>query len=1140
MGNSRMLSVLVSLLPLPSLQLSRLGLALAALLCSAAPVFAQQSSSALDPALNSGMKWRLIGPHRGGRVSAVAGIPGDPATFYMGTPGGGVWKTTDAGQVWKPISDSVPVASIGAIAVAPSNPNIIYVGTGEQTPGNGVYKSTDAGATWSHIGLDDTRYISSIFVDPRNPEIVVVGVLGHPILSVSAPSPARGVFKSTDGGKSWKKTLYKDDMAGVADLCADPANPHALYAALWHPADWAAGEEPSKSRDAWLYKSLDEGSTWTPLPTKGLPDGPWGRTGIAVGGKLGRRIFAIIEPGLFRSDDAGATWRQITKDPRVVGSFYFSRVFVDPRDADTVYVMQTSAYRSTDGGQTFISFKGAPGGDDYHVMWIDPQNSSHLFFGVDQGAIISLDAGKTWSSWFNQPTGQFYDVVTDTHFPYFAYASQQDSGTAAVPSRSDYGEITFRDWFSFGGFEFCSIAPDPLNPNLIYSGGWFGSVVRFDKTTGQTTHVFVPAKKYHHATMPPLVFSPQDPHTLYYAAQFVLKTTDAGQSWQEISPDLTARPAKSEPPAHAAVATAAPARFLTIDFRQGSTRAVLQSGLASGHDFSRAESGAPSTRLQPLRYADENSGGDDDEEKEQFGRRPPSITALAPSPVRAGVLWAGASNGLVQLTQDNAATWTNVSPPNFTPESRVISIEPSHFNAAAAYITLEIHKDRTPYIYRTRDAGKSWQKITSGLAADWVARAVREDPSRKDLLYAATENSVYVSFDDGDHWQSLQLNLPTSDVRDLAVHGDDLVAATYGRALWILDDLSPLRQASAQIAASPAYFFRPADAVRIRWDNDQETPLPPEVPAGKNPPDGAIFYYFLKSVPQDELTIEIRDMDKNLVRRITSVAPPADTTLKNAPDYWFAPPAVLTKNAGLNRFAWNLRYDPPPTLPYSYWGTSLDYIEYTLTVNSIPGETPVKQILGPLVIPGKYEVTFIGGGVLMRQPLVVLPDPRIHATQQELTVQFIAGAKISSGLKTSAAAYHAVAPVRAIIAERLKNLESLVKQNAAAKEAADALNLFQVQLEGVLDGSQAVPGFGAVNRDLARLSFMAGSGDAAPSNSIEASIDESCTALSGALLKWRDLSSQSLPPLNSVLAKFSLAPLPAPSVPSNITSPCSP
>src|SRR6266436_4159718 len=453
--------------------------ALAALLASpsSAPADAQQSPS-VDPSLYSAMRWRLIGPHRAGRVTSVAGIPGDPAIFYMGTPGGGVWKTTDGGQVWKPIFDSQHVASIGAVAVSRSNPSIVYVGTGEQTPGNGI---------------------------------------------------------------------YKDDFAGVSDLCADPENPRNLYAAIWHPADWRAGEDEPKSRDAWLFKSTDEGTTWSPLPDKGLPEGGWGRVGIAVApGDRGHRLFAILNAGLFRSDDGGLTWRQITKDPRILGSLYFSRVFVDPRDADIVYVMQTSAYRSTDGGKTFVSFKGAPGGDDYHTMWIDPQHSSHIIFGVDQGAVVSYNGGQSWTSWFNQPTGQFYHVITDNQFPYIAYAAQQDSGTAAVPSRSDYGEITFRDWWSIAGFEYSYIAPDPLHPNLVYSGGWYGSVVRFDKNTGQFVHVFARGKRHHTSQMPPVVFSPQDPHTLYFATQFVLKTVDEGKTWQEISPDLTARP---EPPA---------------------------------------------------------------------------------------------------------------------------------------------------------------------------------------------------------------------------------------------------------------------------------------------------------------------------------------------------------------------------------------------------------------------------------------------------------------------------------------------------------------------------------------------------------------------------------------------------------------
>ncbi len=504
----------------------------------------QQANAPVDPNLYSAMRWRLIGPYRAGRVSAVAGIPGNPAVYYMGTPGGGVWKTTDGGRVWKPIFDEERVASIGAVAIAPSNPDIVYVGTGEQTEGNGMYKSTDAGATWTHIGLEDTKYISAVIVDPRDPNIVVVGVLGHPILGTALAAKTRGVYKTTDGGKTWTKTLYKDDLAGISDMVADPNNPRVLYAAMWRPRDFRAPPEPGKEKEqtAWIYKSGDEGATWKQLPGTGFPADPLERVGLAVApGDRGRRVFVIAAPGLFRSDDAGETWRKITSDPRITGNSYICHVYVDPRNPDVVYVMQTTTYRSTDGGQTFVAYKGAPGGDDYHVLWIDPQNSDRMLLGVDQGGTISVDGGKTWSTWYNQPTGQFYHVITDNQFPYVAYAPQQDSGTVAVPSRSDFGEISYRDWFSIGGFEFCYIAPDPLNPNIVYSGGWYGSVVRFDKVTGQITHVFIRGSKYRAAQMPPLVFSPQDPHTLYLGTQYAMKTQNGGDSWQVISPDLTDR-----------------------------------------------------------------------------------------------------------------------------------------------------------------------------------------------------------------------------------------------------------------------------------------------------------------------------------------------------------------------------------------------------------------------------------------------------------------------------------------------------------------------------------------------------------------------------------------------------------------------
>jgi photosystem II stability/assembly factor-like uncharacterized protein len=1129
----------------------------------------QQTPQPVDPSLYSAMRWRLIGPYRAGRVSAVAGIPGDPAVYYMGTPGGGVWKTSDAGRVWKPIFDDQHVASIGAVAIAPSDPNVVYVGTGEQTDGNGMYKSTDAGATWTHIGLTDVRYINTIIVDPRDPNILVVGALGHPILGVAAEGPWRGIFRSTDGGKTWTKTLYRDDFAGAADTVADPNNPRVLFTALWKPFDFFSGPPEVRKPDSWIYKSEDQGVTWKELPTTGFPeDQALGRIGLAVApGTHGQRIFAITEPGLFRSDDGGQTWRKIANDSRVVGNLYFSRVFVDPDNADIVYVMQTTTYRSTDGGKNFTAYKGAPGGDDYHVLWIDPKNSQRMILGVDQGATISVDGGKTWSSWYNQPTGQFYHVITDNQFPYYSYAPQQDSGTVVVPNRSDYGEISFRDWFSTGGFEFCYIAPDPSNPNIIFSGGWYGSVVRFDKITGQITHVFVRSGDFRTTQMPPLVFSPEDPKTLYLGTQFVLKTTDEGNSWQTISPDLTV------PPGAPANGEKSPAG-------------------ASGH--------RPESDLSPSAEKDTEElnafGADADSDEKEFevqrpGRRA-AIMAMVPSPLQAAVIWVGASNGLVQRTQDGSATWQNVTPAGLPAHSAIIAMEPSHYDAAGAYIVTQAAKDKHPYIYRTRDAGKSWQKITDGLEDNWLARVVREDPVRKGLLYAGTENALYVSFDDGDHWQSLQLNFPASDVRDLAVHGEDLVAATYGRAIWILDDLSPLRQARAEIAGANAYLLKPADTVRVRWDNDQETPLPPETPAGKNPPDGAIFDYYLKSAPTGVLTLEIHDAQGKFVRRFTSLAAAPDSTPKNVPDYWFGPMPALSKNVGHNRFVWDLRYDSPKTLPFSYYGNILDYIEYTLSDHAIPEDTPREQTLGPLAVPGKYEAILIANGVLMKQPFTVTLDPRVHVPQTDLVKQLDALNRIDAGLASSYQAYLAIAPIREAIAARRKSLEDFMKlhppvekkqnppgkgitdeaskastqppnpsdaaaqsphakdvaaepkENAEAKESAakpvqvaegqdlaDALKDLDQKIALIQEGTFTHPAIGPAHRDLARLSFMIQSGDAAPSQTAEAALDESCGSLNKNIAAWRDLAAQGFSSINSLLAKYNLAPLPGPQSP---------
>ena len=1113
-----------------------LPLALAILAIIAAPLIAsaQQSSGTVDPSLYSAMRWRLIGPHRAGRITGVAGISGDPSTYYMATPGGGVWKTTDAGEVWFPIFDEQHVASIGAIAVAPSNSKIIYVGTGEQTPGDGVYRSSDAGATWTNIGLKDSRYISSIIVDPKNPDVIIVGVLGHPLLSVSPPSPNRGVYKTTDGGKTWKKTLYKDDLTGVADLCADPENPRVLYAAFWHPTDFFAGDDGPEKPNSWIYKSTDEGATWKELAYTGFPKGPWDRVGVAVApGNHGQRVFAILTQGLYRSDDSGATWRQITQDPRVIGNAYFARVYVDPRNPDLVYVMQTSLYRSTDGGQTFASYKGAPGGDDYHNMWIDPQNSQRLILGVDQGAVISVDGGKTYTSWYNQPTGQFYHVFTDNNFPYVAYAAQQDSGSAEVSSRSDYGSITYRDWFSAACFEYSYIAPDPLNPESVYCGGWYGSVVRFDKTTGQYSHVFVRGPKFRTTNMAPLLFSPQDPHLLYFGTQFVMTTSNGGRSWQTVSPDLTERPGASPAATEkkSAVKSERDQDSSTELAQRGSTQSQLStnSAISPGHSPE-----AESESFSPF-ADDEKDFGD-----EQSARRRSAISTIALSPLQAGVIWAGTSNGLVQLSWDGGVTWKNVSPPDLNEHSNVIILEASHFDSRVAFAAIENRRDETPYLYRTTDAGNSWQKITTGLPGGWVARAVREDPARKGLLYAALSNGVYVSFDDGGHWQSLQLNLPASDARDLVIHDNDLVVATYGRALWILDDLSPLRQASDKVATSDAALLAPATVTRVRWDNDQETPLPPEFPAGQNPPDGAIFYYYLKSAPASDVTLEIRDSAGNLVRRFSSAKPAPDTVIKNVPDYWFGPQLQLPKNSGLNRFAWDLHHEPPPSLQYSYYGQPLKYLEYTLSDHAIPGETPREQVLGPIVAPGTYQVVLHANGQTLGQSLTVAPDPRVSIGPADYAAQFAAAKRADSGLRASYAAFQEIAALRKAVAEREESLGALLKPNPAAtpqapapqapdpqaKAAAEALKSLDAKIAEILEGGSGSTGVGAVNRDLARTSFMIESGDAAPAGTALEVIDDSCAALNKSIAEWRALNTGTLPSVNATLEKSKLAPLP--------------
>lgn len=1003
-------------------------------LFSGADSFAQRP----DVTMLESLHWRLIGSFRGGRVSAVAGVPDNPNVYYFGTPGGGIWKTTNAGRVWTPIFDQPRVASIGALAIAPSDSNLIYAGTGEQTAGHGVYRSADAGKTWARAGLEDVPFIQGILVDPHDPSILVAGgnSIGVGIFRRPVPkrtfTARRGVFKSTDGGKTWVQTLKNDDTAGVFDLESDADDPRVIYASMVVPASGPVSPlTGGKAANSLLYKSTDEGSTWRLLSAKGLPEKDRGRLGISIAaGTKGRRLYAIMDQGFFRSDDAGANWTQSTKDPRIVGSGYFSRVFVDTKNPDILYVAQTSLYRSTDGGHTFSAFVGAPSGDDFHLLWIDPKNPARLFLGVDQGAIVSVDAGATWSSWYNQPTGQYYHVTTDHSFPYRTYAAQQDSGTQSVPSRGDFGQITPQDVTSTGGFEFCYIAPDPIQTDWIYSGGWYGSVVRYDRKTTQTATVFEKGTTYRAAQMAPLFFSRHDPHVLYVGTQYVLKTDDQAKTWHAISPDLT--------------------------------------------EWDKVDEYATNPDKP----------------------HPPAIEALAESPLDADVMWAATTNLIVQLTRDGGRNWLKVTPPGLALPSQILYVEPSHHDAGTAYLTIGSDRESVPpKILRTSDFGATWQPIIEGLLDNEGVRVVREDPVRKGLLFAGTDSSVFVSFDGGGHWQSLTLNLPATPVTDMQVHGDDLVISTYGRGLWILDNITPIRQLTAQLSGETVHLFNPAPALRVRWDTWQDTPLPIETPTAQNPPDGIQVDYFLKQPLPAGPSIVIRDAGGNVVRTYTNVSSEPDLPLPNVPEYWFAKPTTVENTPGLHRLIWDLRYPSPKALPASYYGPILQYTEYTLADHAIPHETPRQQPQGPLVVPGVYTVELIAGGETFRQRLTVGVDPRVHASQADLEAQLTVAQKILAGMEVSYSEYQDVKALSEAIEE---------KKKSQVKGTGD----IEKEIKAIEQGTPAAPGLGAINRDLARLLNGVESGDQHPTEPQVQAVKEECDALTKATDFWRALNER--------------------------------
>ena len=1043
-----------------------------------------------DPSLYSGMQWRSIGPFRAGRVSAVSGIPGNAAIYYMGSVGGGVWKTVDGGVVWTPIFDQMHIASIGAMVVSPSNPNIIYVGTGDVSlvggaanMGDGIYKSIDAGITWTHIGLDATEHIGAMWIDPHDPDVVVVAALGRTF----SPNPERGIFKTSDGGKTWRKVLYVNQETGGIDVAFAPDNSRVGYATVWHHY-----VKPGNTKDlitgasgGAIYKTTDEGDTWTAIHAPGLPAREMSRIGVATA-LGGQRVFAIIaakhdDGGLYRSDDGGASWHRSTTDTRVTGSGYFSRVFLDPKNPDIVYVAQTSLYRSVDGGHTFVSYKGAPGGDDNHALWIDPTNPARMIMASDQGATISQDAGRSWSSWYNQPTGQMYHLSTDDRYPYWVYGTQQDSGSIGTLSRGDYGEISFLDWDPVAAYEFGYIVPDPSDPNMVFAGGPARGLVLVNRSNRQVETISPNLSRdgdFRLAMNPPLAFSPQDPHVFYEGTQFLMETQDAGKNWKKISPDLTKRPGSEEQNEKA---------------KKQEEAAALQNKKLKTRE-------ANETLTIPNRTA---------------------INTFSPSPVAAGEIWVGTTNGLIQLTKDRGATWQQVSPPGISEFSSISMVEASHFDPAVAYASVDRHEenDFQPHIYRTRDEGKTWQQIALGIPAGDFVRVVREDPTHKGLLYAGTENATYVSFDDGDHWSSLQLNMPTASVRDLQVHGSDLVAATYGRAFWILDDLSPLRQINGNTSRQSVVFYRPDKAVRVQLDLNGDTPIPPDLPAGQNPPDGALLDYYLKTAPVGDITLAIYDSAGQLVREFSS-KPEAPSTEPppNVPDYWLGHPAPLTKNAGMNRFLWDLRYTAPLALRHEY------------PISAMYKNTPAEP-QGALVVPGAYQARLTVNGKTYKQPLVVVRDPRVTTSQEALERQLALEKKAANLVTVSYGFDRQAVVLREAIAGDEKKLEN---QNPDTVKALEAFDLKVTAIKGSArrgGGGPPIgkpkPSFTLLNSELGSLATVVDSADSDPTPAMESAYNDYCRDLKTTATNWNALVKGDLVTLNAQLAKQKLSTLSA-------------
>src|SRR5579864_80018 len=1015
-----------------------------------------------DPTFK-GMKYRLVGPFRGGRSLTASGIPGDPTTYYFGGTGGGVFKSTDGALTWTSVFDKEGTSSIGSLAVAVSDPNILYVGTGEAclrgniSHGDGVYKTVDGGKTWKNVGLRDSRAIGKVIINPRDPNIVFVAALGHPY----GPNPERGIFRTLDGGKTWDKVLYKDENTGGIDITFDPRNANVLFASLWQVrrAPWYLD---SGGPGSGLYRSHDGGATWKHLEEKGLPKGPYGRIGVAVAANSDR-VYALIEAaqgGLYRSDDGGDNWQLVNGSHSLIQRpWYYMHIIADPQDPDTVYVMDVDAYRSTDGGRTFNKFK-LPHGDN-HGLWIDPRNPRRMIGTNDGGVTVTLDGGKTWSRQDNQPTAQFYHVIADNRTPYYIYGAQQDDSTVAIATRSDEGAIERSDWYPVGGGEAGYIAPYPPEPNIVYAADYAGLITRYDKRNGQLRNITnqtylsdaggAAAVKHRFQWTSPVMISPNDPETLYHAGESLFKTTDGGVHWDAISPDLTRNDKSKQQPSGGSI---------TID-----------------------DTGTE--------YYD-------------------TIFALAESPLAKGLLWVGTDDGLIQLTQDEGKTWTNVTPKDMPEWSRISQIDASALDAGTAYVAVDRHQfdDLKPYIYKTSDYGKTWTKLGNGIPETTFVRVVREDPKKKGLLYAGTETGIFVSFNDGANWRALKLNLPTTPVHDLVIKDNDLVVATHGRAFWILDDLSPLRQYSDEIVAKDAVLYKPATAYRMQAGAAGERH--PSKKTGQNPPAGAVIYYFLKDAPKKdaEAKIEILDASGKVVRKYSSteyepLEEPLDPDDKK-------PEKQLKPDAGLNRFVWDLRYEEAHRVPgYYLW-------EYGAGAR------------GPVAVPGHYQVRLTVGGQSQTADLDLRLDPRVKVSQTDLEAQFNLLMETRDELSRVYDAVNQIQDVRG----QLSGLKRRLPENAGAKSIVAAADDLEKKLVAVRDGilnldisanedSLAYPP--QLDAKLAFLAMDAGSADSAPTEAEQRQLERLKRQSGELLAKWEDLQRRDLAAFQKMTAEGSLS-----------------